>query len=55
MEFVTLNDGVKVPAIGFGVFMIPADGSTYEAVWCPECGAEVSLAMEQCPVCGHRL
>lgn len=32
MEFVTLNDGVKIPAIGFGVFMIPADGSTYEAV-----------------------
>ena len=31
------------------------DGSTYEAVWCPECGAEVSLAMEQCPVCGHWL
>lgn len=32
MEFVTLNDGVKIPAIGFGVFMIPADGSTYKAV-----------------------
>lgn len=32
MTFVTLNDGVKIPAIGFGVFRIPADGSTYEAV-----------------------
>ena len=32
MEFVTLNDGVKIPAIGFGIFMIPADGSTYKAV-----------------------
>lgn len=32
MKFVTLNDGVKIPAIGFGVFMIPADGSTYKAV-----------------------
>ena len=32
METVTLNDGVKIPAIGFGVFMIPADGSTYKAV-----------------------
>lgn len=32
MEFVTLNDGVKIPAIGFGVFRIPPDGSTYKAV-----------------------
>lgn len=32
MEFVTVNDGIKIPAIGFGVFMIPADGSTYKAV-----------------------
>ncbi|MCH5299630.1 MAG: aldo/keto reductase [Ruminococcus sp.] len=32
MEFITLNDGNKIPAIGFGVFMIPADGSTYKAV-----------------------
>ena len=32
MEFVTLNDGIKIPSIGFGVFMIPADGSTYKAV-----------------------
>lgn len=32
MEMITLNDGVKIPAIGFGVFMIPADGSTYKAV-----------------------
>ena len=32
MEYVKLNDGLKIPAIGFGTFMIPADGSTYEAV-----------------------
>lgn len=32
METVTLNDGIKIPAVGFGVFMIPADGSTYKAV-----------------------
>ena len=32
METITLNDGVKIPAIGFGVFMIPADGSSYKAV-----------------------
>ncbi len=28
----TLNDGNSIPAIGFGVFRIPADGSTYTAV-----------------------
>lgn len=27
-----LNDGNSIPAIGFGVFLIPADGSTYNAV-----------------------
>ena len=32
MDTITLNDGVKIPAVGFGVFMIPADGSTYKAV-----------------------
>ena len=32
MEYITLNDGNKIPAVGFGVFMIPADGSTYMAV-----------------------
>ena len=32
MEMITLNDGVKIPAVGFGVFMIPADDSTYKAV-----------------------
>jgi len=32
MEYITLNDGTKIPAIGFGTFMIPADGSTYTAV-----------------------
>jgi len=30
--YITLNDGNKIPAVGFGVFMIPADGSTYNAV-----------------------
>lgn len=28
----TLSDGNKIPAFGFGVFQIPADGSTYKAV-----------------------
>ncbi|MGT2832643.1 aldo/keto reductase [Streptococcus halotolerans] len=28
----TLNDGNTIPAVGFGVFRIPADGSTYTAV-----------------------
>lgn len=32
MKYLTLNDGNKIPTIGFGVFMIPNDGSTYEAV-----------------------
>lgn len=32
MHTFTLNDGTKIPAIGFGTFQIPADGSTYEAV-----------------------
>ena len=32
MEYITLNDGNKIPVIGFGVFMIPNDGPTYEAV-----------------------
>ncbi|UIF28489.1 aldo/keto reductase [Levilactobacillus brevis] len=29
---ITLNDGRKIPAIGFGTFQIPSDGSTYTAV-----------------------
>lgn len=32
MEYITLNDGNRIPAIGFGVFTIPNDGPTYEAV-----------------------
>lgn len=32
MEKILLNDGNKIPAIGFGVFRIPNDGSTYKAV-----------------------
>ena len=32
MEMVTLNDGNKIPAVGLGVFLIPNDGATYEAV-----------------------
>ncbi len=32
MNTITLNDGVKIPAFGFGTFLIPADGSTYKAV-----------------------
>lgn len=29
MTTITLNDGNKIPAVGFGVFLIPADGPTY--------------------------
>lgn len=32
MEYIKLNDGLEIPAIGFGTFMIPADGTTYETV-----------------------
>ena len=32
MKCIALNDGTKIPAIGFGTFQIPADGSTYKAV-----------------------
>lgn len=29
---IKLNDGTEIPAIGFGTFQIPSDGSTYKAV-----------------------
>ena len=32
MKQVTLNDGNTIPAVGFGVFLIPNDGPTYDAV-----------------------
>jgi len=32
MEMITLNDGNKIPAVGFGVFLVPDDGPAYEAV-----------------------
>lgn len=32
MEFVTLNDGNKIPAVGFGVFLVENNGPTYDAV-----------------------
>ncbi len=32
MNTVTLNDGNKIPAVGFGVFLIPNDGPAYDAV-----------------------
>lgn len=32
MQYVTLNDGNKIPAVGFGVFMIEPNGPTYDAV-----------------------
>ena len=32
MKHIKLNDGNMIPAVGFGVFMIPNDGPTYEAV-----------------------
>lgn len=32
MDYISLNDGNIIPAVGFGVFMIPNDGPTYDAV-----------------------
>ena len=32
MKGLKLNDGNIIPQIGFGVFLIPNDGSTYTAV-----------------------
>ncbi len=32
MEYIKLNDGNKIPVLGFGTYQIPADGSTYKAV-----------------------
>ncbi|WP_407381347.1 aldo/keto reductase [Methanobrevibacter sp.] len=32
MKYFKLNDGNEIPSIGFGTFLIPADGSTYDAV-----------------------
>ena len=32
MKNVLLNDGNKIPSIGFGTFMLPADGTTYKTV-----------------------
>lgn len=32
MDNIKLNDGVEIPVLGFGTFLIPADGSTYNAV-----------------------
>lgn len=32
MKDMTLNDGNYIPAVGFGVYLIPNDGSTYRAV-----------------------
>ena len=32
MEYITLRDGNTIPAVGFGVFLIPNNGSTYDAV-----------------------
>ena len=32
MQTFTLNDGNKIPAVGFGTFQITAEGSTYKAV-----------------------
>ena len=31
MQTFTLNNGVQIPAVGFGLFLIPNDGPTYEA------------------------
>ncbi len=32
MQTIQLNDGNKIPAVGFGVFLIKNDGPTYDAV-----------------------
>lgn len=32
METITLNNQIKIPAVGFGVFLIPNNGPTYDAV-----------------------
>lgn len=32
MKDMTLNDGNRIPSVGFGVYLIPNDGSTYRAV-----------------------
>lgn len=32
MTTFALNDGHSIPAVGFGVFQIPNDGLTYQAV-----------------------
>lgn len=32
MEYKILNDGTRIPMLGFGTFQIPNDGSTYKAV-----------------------
>ena len=32
MQYVQLNDGNKIPTVGFGVFLIKNDGPTYDAV-----------------------
>ena len=32
MKDMTLNDGNHIPSVGFGVYLIPNDGSTYRAV-----------------------
>ena len=32
MENIKLNDGNKIPAVGFGVFLIENNGPTYDAV-----------------------
>ena len=32
MQNIKLNDGNRIPAIGFGVFLVEPNGPTYEAV-----------------------
>ncbi len=47
-----LNDGNTIPAIGFGVFMIPGDGPTYDAEPAGEALADWHFALLRC--CLHR-
>lgn len=32
MEFITFNDGNRIPAVGLGVFKVPNDAATEDAV-----------------------
>lgn len=48
MEYITLNNGAKMPALGFGTFGLPADGTT--KIWpteYPDAEAAVDRALKR--------